>query len=175
LASPKSTTGYVIFLCGNPVVWKSRRQCTTALSSMEAEYVALSSAVSELLWIKHLLCELGYQFDEPLKVFEDNVAAIARAENIGGQTRAKHISLRHHFIQDKIEMKEIQLIQVGSIDNIADGFTKPLPTSPFRKFRDQLNLRHVQLGGRVENSDSDQDQDVGLLCHSDISQHYMSP
>ncbi len=48
LAQPRSTTGYVIFFCGNPVAWKSKRQSTTALSSMEAEYVALSTAVSEV-------------------------------------------------------------------------------------------------------------------------------
>ena len=54
LAATKSTTGYIIYLNGNPIVWKSRRQGTTALSSMEAEFVALSAAVSEILWIKHL-------------------------------------------------------------------------------------------------------------------------
>jgi hypothetical protein len=72
-------------------------------------YVALSAAVSELLWIKHLLCELGLSW------------------NIGGQTRAKHIALRHHLIQDKIESKEIELVQASTLDYNADGFAKPLP------------------------------------------------
>ena len=114
---------------------------------MEAEYVALSTAGSELLWLKYLLFELGFEFKEPIKVYEDNLAVIARAEKIGGQSRAKHIDLRHHFIQDKVEAQEIQLIQVASGEIIADGFTKGLPSSPYRKFRDQLNLRQVQLGG----------------------------
>ena len=118
---------------------------------MKAEYVALSAAVSELLWVKHLLCELGYVFDQPIKVYEDNVAQIARAENIGRQTRAKHIALRHHFIQEKIESKEIELVQVSSADKKADGLTKALPLALFRKFRDQLNLAHVQLGGSIES------------------------
>ena len=154
LASPRSTTGYIIYLNGNPIVWKSRRQTTTALSSMEAEYVALSTAVSELLWVKHLLCELGYEFDEPIKIYEDNVAAIQRAENISGQTRSRHIALRHHFIQDKIESREIELVQVSTLDNNADGLTKPLPLGSFRKFRDQLNLEHVQLGSCVRDTSS---------------------
>ena len=68
LAAPRSTTGYVIYLCGNAVAWKSKREVTTALSSMEAEYVALSTAVSELLWIKYLLVELGFEFTEPQSI-----------------------------------------------------------------------------------------------------------
>ena len=97
---------------------------------------------------------MGHEFDEPIKVYEDNAAAIARAENIGGQTRAKHITLRHYFIQDHIESREIELVQVSTLDNYADGLTKPLPLGPFRKFRDQLNLEHVQLGGCVGRESS---------------------
>ena len=100
------------------------------------------------------------------------MAVIARAEKIGGQSRAKHIDLRHHFIQDKVEAKEIQLIQVASSDNIADGFMKGLPSSPYRKFRDQLILRHVQLGGNVEAQGEkleSSNHDIACcsyLCHS---------
>jgi hypothetical protein len=73
----KSTQGYIIFLGDGPIAWKSTKQKTTALSTCEAEYMALGEAVKEVLWIRSLLYEIDEEQQKPTKVYCDNQAAIS--------------------------------------------------------------------------------------------------
>jgi hypothetical protein len=99
----KSTSGY-IFKYGNCVVsWNSSTQKTVALSSTESEYIGISNAAKEALWLKHILVDLGRVPRETL-IYCDNKSAICLAKNPEMHARSKHIDIRHHFIREKIEI-----------------------------------------------------------------------
>ena len=89
------------------IAWKSRRQPTVALSTMESEYMALTDATKELKWVRTLLAELGYSNGKPngkpTDLFSDNQGAIALAKNPVSHSRAKHIDIRHHFVREAIQ------------------------------------------------------------------------
>jgi hypothetical protein len=122
----KSTSGYIfkIFQCA--VSWCSRKQACTALSSTEAEYIALSQAICEGLWIKKLLLDLKFiQENEKIVIMEDNQSTIYVAKGTE-QKRLKHIDIKYHFIKDHIEKKEIDLKYINTELQEADILTKPV-------------------------------------------------
>ena len=132
----RSTTGYVIMLNNCVVAWKSQRQPTVALSTMEAEYMALTEATKELQWMRTLLVELGYsngnsnqkssKESSPTDLFSDNQSAIQLARNPVSHTRAKHIDIRHHFVREAIQDKIIWVQYVPTEEMTADSLTKAL-------------------------------------------------
>ena len=93
-----STTGNVLVMSGGAVSWLSQRQATVALSTAEAEYVALGSAAQEAIWLQQLLLDLRANPEAPINIFEDNQGAIAMVKNPVGHKRTKHIDIKHHFI-----------------------------------------------------------------------------
>jgi hypothetical protein len=101
----KSTTGYCTFVGGNLVTCKNKKQNVIARSSAEAEYRAMASTTSELIWIKQLLVELGINTREPMKMYCDNQAACHIASNPVFHERTKHIEVDCHFICEKIQGK----------------------------------------------------------------------
>ena len=135
----KSTTGYVIMIGDCVVSWVSKKQSTISLSSAEAEYMAISSTVQEIKWIRQLLNELYicYQ-NEPTILNIDNQAAIAISENDVHHARTKHIDIRHHFVRESIKNKEIQLKWVNTQNQLADIFTKGLLRIRFNYLRQLL-------------------------------------
>ncbi|KAJ3532326.1 hypothetical protein NM688_g7442 [Phlebia brevispora] len=122
----KSVSGYVFLFGGGPITWSSKKQPTVALSSMEAEYMAMSHAAREVLWLRNLLTELGIVQKSGTPVNVDNQGAIAYSKLNVFHGRSKHIDIRHHFIRDCIEANEVKVIYCATNDNIADLFTKPL-------------------------------------------------
>ncbi|GMF66379.1 unnamed protein product [Phytophthora lilii] len=105
----RSTSGVLLLLGGAPVVFKSKRQATVALSSAEAEYMSLALATQEVVWLRYLLLEMGFKVQKPTTVYLDNKSAISIASNHGYTPRAKHIDLRAHFVRDHVEAKTILL------------------------------------------------------------------
>ena len=104
LDSRKSTSGYILMLNGAAVSWKSKKQSIVALSSAEAEFVAASSMVQEVIYARRLLKKLGFQQSLPTSIFEDNRTCVAWSEgSVGGSDRAKHIDLREHFVHDSVQ------------------------------------------------------------------------
>uniref|UniRef100_H3H925 Integrase catalytic domain-containing protein n=1 Tax=Phytophthora ramorum TaxID=164328 RepID=H3H925_PHYRM len=96
--SRRSTSGYAFMMNGGCISWRSKKQRTVALSSTEAEYMALSEATQEAVWLKVFLCELGEMAsDEAVKIYEDNQGSIALAKNPQFHKRTKHIDIRYHF------------------------------------------------------------------------------
>ena len=88
-----------------PIMWKSKMQKTTALSTAEAEYYSASTAGTEILYLRALLERLGIAQKVPTPVYEDNTAYIEWGNNvtvIGGRERAKHIDIRKHFAHEVI-------------------------------------------------------------------------
>jgi len=136
----RSTTGYIFYLSGGAISWSSKRQATVALSSTEAEYMALTQATKEAIWLRGLLAELNYTQERATTLFEDNQSAIALAKNPVHHARSKHIDIQHHFIREKIESNEIEISYKSTDDMIADALTKPLARPRFAKLIDEMGL-----------------------------------
>jgi hypothetical protein len=132
----RSVSGYVIMLAGAPISWASRRQKLTALSSTEAEYIALSECLREVLYLRKLMTELGFPPSGPTKIYCDNEAAIAIANNPVHHQRSKHIDIRYHRIRNHISNGDVEVLPVDTADNLADAFTKPLGRVKYTKFTD---------------------------------------
>ena len=120
----KSVSGFVVFLGGSPISWKSKTQPTVALSSCEAEYVALSVAVKEILWLVQFFEEVGSPINVPIFIFGDNTASIALAKDPVHHERTKHIYIKHHFLRQHVTENTIKLSYVHTASNIADLLTK---------------------------------------------------
>lgn len=140
LETRKSTTGYVFQMGTNTITWNSKRQQTVALSTCEAEYMALSHTVCEGIWTRKLLKELG--FPQPTTtIHEDNQGCIALVKNPVQHHRTKHIDVKHHFIREQVEQGTFKVIYCPTHEMKADILTKGIAAPQFKQLRDLLNLR----------------------------------
>ncbi|KAG3230733.1 hypothetical protein PI124_g24169 [Phytophthora idaei] len=106
----RSTSGYAFMVNGGCISWRSKKQRTVALSSTEAEYMALTEAAQEAIWLKAFLCELGeMKSDDPVNIYEDNQGSIALAKNPEFHKRTKHIDIRYHFVRERVEDGQVVL------------------------------------------------------------------
>ncbi|KAJ4720887.1 Retrovirus-related Pol polyprotein from transposon TNT 1-94 [Melia azedarach] len=135
--SRRSMTGYVFTLGSSVVSWKATLQPTVTLSTTEAEYMALTEAAKEGIWLKGLVSDLGLYHDQAI-VYCDSLSAICLAKDQVHHERTKHIDVRYHFLRSE---KRIKVNKVGTADNPADMFTKPVPHSKFQHCLDLLNVR----------------------------------
>lgn len=121
-------------LNGNPIYWRSKRASLVALSSTEAEYVALAMLCKEVKWLTMALEELGFPQLTPcgVKVNVDNTAAIKIAEGSQSRERSKHFSLRWHYCREMQHAGYIELKYVNTKMNPADLLTKALPIETHR-------------------------------------------
>ena len=125
--SRRSTSGYVLVLNGAAVAWKSKRQSVIARSSAEAEFVAASAMVQEVIYICRFLENLEFPQKLPTVVYKDNRTCVAWSEgSVGGSDRAKHIDLRELFVHDAVQRGSLKLRPIASASNVADLMTKPL-------------------------------------------------
>ena len=115
-----------------------------ALSTAEAEYIALSSAAQETVWIRRLVTELGMEPEGPTTLMENNQSAIAMAKNPQFHGRAKHIDIRHHFIREKVNGREIQLVYCPTGDMVADMLTKGLNQHQLRNLMGRAGVRSFE-------------------------------
>ena len=101
------TTGYVFILNGGAISWASHRQPVVALSSTEAEYMAMTQAVKEVLWFRILFLEVGApnHAAEISKIYSDKQGVIALANNPGFHPRSKHIDIQYHFIRSHVDQE----------------------------------------------------------------------
>jgi transposase InsO family protein len=122
----KSTSGYVFISGGGAITWRSKKQTTVALSSTEAEYVALSEAGREACWSRNLYEELGEEQKSPILIKGDNDGSIAMARNPQFHKRSKHINIRWHWVRDLNEQKVIEIKSCRDPEQTADVLTKAL-------------------------------------------------
>jgi hypothetical protein len=127
----KSITGYIIYLSGAPISWKSKAQSCVTLSSTEAEYVALNETVREVKFIFQLLTTMGINVRKPAKINVDNIGCIFLANNKTSGERTKHINMKFHFIREQIQNGLVEVKFVKSEENHADPFTKNLGSEKF--------------------------------------------
>jgi hypothetical protein len=135
----RSITGYFFKLANGIFSWQSRAQKTVALSSTEAEYMALSDTSRQAVWIQSLLRELGIKIPT-IPICGDNQGSIFIGSNPVQERRSKHIDIRYHYVRQLIEEKKIDLFFIEGAENPADLFTKNLGAPKFLKFRAQLGL-----------------------------------
>ncbi|XP_019252796.1 PREDICTED: uncharacterized protein LOC109231600 [Nicotiana attenuata] len=101
--SRKSVSGYLVLLGNSPICWKSNKQETISLSSVEVEYMALRKVVGELVWLCRLFEELNMPFNKPVEVFCDSQSALHIARNPMFHERTKHIEVDCHFVRSKLQ------------------------------------------------------------------------
>jgi hypothetical protein len=121
------------------VTWSSKKQNSVTLSTAEAEYVAAGSCCAQLLWMRQTLKDYGYTMSH-IPLLCDNESAIKIAYNSCEHSRTKHIDIRHHFLRDHAIKGDIIISHVGTNDQFADIFTKPLDEKRFRELRSELNI-----------------------------------
>lgn len=140
----KSTSGFICYLDKSPITWSSTKQKCVAGSTMQAEYIALSDAAREMIYILNPASSIT-QIRGPALLFCDNTAAetIAKGQSGNVTKGAKHIDIRYHIIKELIESGQVQFEHIGTNDNTSDDFTKPLEDSKFTPYRDELMLQNL--------------------------------
>ena len=118
---------------GNLVTWRSKKQKVITLSIAEKEFHGLTKGVTEVIWLKKLLSDLGLQQKKLCVLFFDNKAAICIFWNPVQHDRTKHVEIDGHFIKEKLENKIISLSFVRSTDQLADILTQAVTSEAFKK------------------------------------------
>jgi len=147
----RSITGYVLMLGKSAVSWKSKKQSTVSKSSAESEYRAMSQAASEVTWLVRLLEELQIKHITPVTLYCDNQSALHIAKNPIFHERTKHIEIDCHFTRDKVLEGLLQLSYLPTTHQLADVFTKILPSNQHWFLLHKLGLfsPHSSLRGGV--------------------------
>lgn len=135
----RSINGIVYTVGGNTISWRSQLQQVVALSTTEAEYISLSEAIREGLWLKGLAEELGFK-QESVEICCDSQSAIALSKNAVFHERTKHMAVKYNFGRDWIKKGVIKVTKIATEVNPADIFTKVLPVY---KVKDALQLLRV--------------------------------
>lgn len=129
----RSYSGFVFMLNGCAITWDSRKQRTVALSTCEAEYMALTEGAKEALFLQRFLNELGFPDLGNVTIFSDNLGSIKLAENPVFHNRSKHIDIRYHYIRNLLKEGKLKIEHVSTTDMVADVMTKGLPKSTHLK------------------------------------------
>ena len=138
--SRRSTSGYVFKVANSTVRWCSKKQASVTKSTTEAEYVALSQATQEAIWMRRLLSDIGCKSEEPTTMYEDNQGAIEISKNARFHNRTKHIDVRFHFVREKVLSNEVKVIYCPTEHMLADIMTKGLTKKIFQRLRSMLNV-----------------------------------
>ncbi|GJS11095.1 retrovirus-related pol polyprotein from transposon TNT 1-94 [Tanacetum coccineum] len=126
----RSTSGSAQFLEEKLVSLSSKKQRSTAISTTEAEYIAMSSCCAQILWMRSQLKDYGFELNK-IPLYCDNKSAIALCCNNVQHSRSKHIDIHHHFIREQVENREVELYFVETNYQLADILTKALPRERF--------------------------------------------
>lgn len=136
----KSITGYVFKLFDSTISWATRKQTSVALSSTEAEFMAICEASKEAIWLKELVNGFEILNVNDVLIFEDNQGCMRIAENPVDHRLMKHVDAKYHFIRDLIKEGVIRIEYIRTDDQIADIMTKALQKGQFIKLRNGLNI-----------------------------------
>lgn len=140
----RSFSGYVFILGAAAISWKSQKQRTVALSSTEAEYVSLSEAAKEALYLRRLLLELGLRRMAEVRLHVDNQGAQYLEIDPVHHARTKHIDIRHHFVREAVKRNILTLEYLPTERMLADIFTKALSKVKHVRFVSDVGLKPVE-------------------------------
>ena len=141
--SGKSTTGYIVMMSGADISWQSKLQSIVAKSTTEAEFVAASTTGNEIMWLRNVLKELGFEVKQSCSLFMDNKSAVQVAKNPEHHGRMKHLDLAFYWLRDMVNKGSIKPAFVSTLDNPADLLTKALQSVKFNGFRAKCGLEDV--------------------------------
>lgn len=141
--SRRSMSGNAFVLNGGVISWTAKRQKTVALSTCESEYIAACVATREAIWLRRLLKDIGKKQNGGTLIKMDNQAAISLIKKDENKNRTKYIDVQYHFTREKYATSEIDIEFVPSKDQLADIFTKPLPSERFTSLRSAIGMRKV--------------------------------
>ena len=146
----KSITGMVVFLGSSPITWFAKK-LTVARSSTKAEYRALATIATKFSWLRMILKDLGVFLSLPPMLWCDNVSALALASNPIFHARTKHIEVDYHYICEKVLAKELKINFISTLDQLANIFTKALPSPWFPDLASKLmGVPPLSLKGDVK-------------------------
>jgi len=139
----KSTSGCLFTYNGAPVIWRSKKQTCVALSSAEAEFVALGDCGREAKWILKLYEELGIKLrnvENPMTIYTDSTAAKGMSQNPEQHQKTKHIDIRFQFIRQMVERRAVRTDHIPETCNPADILTKAITENFFLKKRKLMGM-----------------------------------
>ena len=148
----RSTTGYTCFINDCLVSWSSRLQPTVALSTAEAEYMAISAAAQDVIFLRQLLADLGEPMAGPTTIFTDNQAAITIGSDRATKPRTKHIRTRHHFVRELIADGTVVLKHCPGTSMVADALTKALGKQVLEQHVPKLASRPADVHDKKTNA-----------------------
>ena len=135
-----SISGFAFHYGIGAISWSSKKQTIVALSSTESEYIALTHAAKEAIWLQTFVNKVTGISIKPLTILGDNQGSLALARDNKYHSRTKHIDLRYHFIREAVDDAKIKVEYVPTEDNIADILTKSLAKPKFTRFIAMLGL-----------------------------------
>jgi hypothetical protein len=138
----KSTSGQIFTIAGGALVWASKKQRSTATSTAEAEYIALSLAGKTAKWLRTFLADLRIpsHLITPITLNCDNTAAIALARDPKDHSRSKHVDVHYHLVRELVEKRIVELRYCPTNQMLADGLTKPLTGKALEEFVQSIGL-----------------------------------
>jgi len=139
-----STSGFVFFVYGGAVAWSSNKQKSVATSTVEAEFMASSTAIKEAAWLKSFLEELGCA-PWSVKLYCDNQGCIQNLKNPVYSKYTKHIAVQFHFAREAIKLGQVDIKYVESAKNQADMMTKPLVGPVFKRHVQSIGLLPLSI------------------------------
>nr|GEU29463.1 copia protein [Tanacetum cinerariifolium] len=140
----RSTSGSAKFLGDKLVSWSSKNQKSTAISIIEAEYIAMSGCWAQILWMRSQLTDYGFAFNS-IPLYYDNKSAIALCCNNVQHSRSKYIDIRYHFLREQVENGVVELYFMTTYYQLANIFTKALPRERFEFLLLQLGIKSMSL------------------------------
>lgn len=151
IATPKSQTGYMVYVRETLISWSSRKQATVAQSSTELEYWVIAASVQELEWVSSVMSELGEDTSSPLALRSDNQGAVFQALNPTSHSKLKHVAINLHFIRGHVEDGSLILSHIRGSSLRTDTLTKALRPKTFIDMRSNLVGEYPRArGGLLE-------------------------
>ncbi|KAG6505156.1 hypothetical protein ZIOFF_037506 [Zingiber officinale] len=148
----KSTSGYCFSLRSACFSWCSKKQEIVAQSTVEAEFVAPTSAVNQAIWLRKLLNDMSYIMEKETKVSVDNQAALAISKNPVFHGKTKHFNVKYYYLREVQQMGEVELIYCTTEDQLADIFTKSFHQRRFVWLREKIGKVALQKLASAEGS-----------------------
>ena len=138
-----SFSAYAFQIDGGAISWSCQKQSIVALSSTEAEFIALAHATKEALWLRHFISEIFQPLNSAVRIYSDNQSAITIAHGNQQHARTKHFDIRLYFIRDTIDDGEIAMQYLPTEQMLADILTKGLPSPRVKILTDGLGIHQA--------------------------------